>query len=78
MTPSHMFWGASQAALVFHTKANLLQPLSLQFVCNQSNHSMVKQPTCFCSVAGSSWENPQLKIVTLAENLSLLDGIVAM
>ena len=28
--------------LVFNTKANLSQPQSLQFVCNQGNHSVVK------------------------------------
>ena len=34
--------------LVFNTKANLSQPQSLQFVCNQGNHSVVKTTYVFC------------------------------
>ena len=33
--------------LVFNIKANLYRPLSLQFVCNQGNHSVVKTTNLF-------------------------------
>ena len=57
--------------LVFNIKANLKRPLSLQFVCNQGNHSVVKTTNLFLQCDYSS---PTQGLVKLSYHILHVQG----